>query len=392
MTKHSNHSSELTSYGVDLVGTYPPPIGGVSVHIKRLQQELHFLGIHCLVYDIGATEYKNSWVMPISNAKKWLLSRVFFGSGESIVHYHRSNWKYLALLSIILQLSSSKLVCTLHSLRDEWETSSFTTKLCIRIALNSVDHFIVVAPHIFDKLSSWGVDHRKVSVIPAFIPPRPIQSDYDGIPNYIWEFIEKHSPIITANAFKISFHKDEDLYGIDMCIKLCADLQPDFPNLGFVFCLPDIGDEQYFEKMKLELNQRGLNEHFLFVNETIEYYPILSRSDLFIRPTNTDGDAISIREALSLGIPVICSDIVSRPEVTIRFKTRNSTDLFKKSQHFLLSQLTQQKSARTNLDNNQSQVDNLQKILDVYAKLTNSSNDLGTISTSKSDLTRQDFA
>jgi glycosyltransferase involved in cell wall biosynthesis len=32
-----------------------------------------------------------------------------------------------------------------------------------------------------------------------------------------------------------------------------------------------------------------------------------------LRPTATDGDAVSVREALHLGVPVVASDVVERP-------------------------------------------------------------------------------
>ena len=46
-----------------------------------------------------------------------------------------------------------------------------------------------------------------------------------------------------------------------------------------------------------------------------------------LRTTNTDGDAISIRESLYFDKPVLASDIVSRPDGVAVFKTRNINDL-----------------------------------------------------------------
>jgi glycosyltransferase involved in cell wall biosynthesis len=44
-------------------------------------------------------------------------------------------------------------------------------------------------------------------------------------------------------------------------------------------------------------------------------------SDIFLRPTRSDGDANSIREALYLGVPVIASDCVERPDQVLTFRT-----------------------------------------------------------------------
>jgi glycogen(starch) synthase len=57
---------------------------------------------------------------------------------------------------------------------------------------------------------------------------------------------------------------------------------------------------------------------------------VISRSAALIRPTYTDGDSISVREALALGVPVIASNAVARPAGTVLFETGNSDDLMKK--------------------------------------------------------------
>jgi glycosyltransferase involved in cell wall biosynthesis len=38
-----------------------------------------------------------------------------------------------------------------------------------------------------------------------------------------------------------------------------------------------------------------------------------------VRPTRSDGDALSIREALHAAVPVVASDVVERPEGTLTF-------------------------------------------------------------------------
>lgn len=54
---------------------------------------------------------------------------------------------------------------------------------------------------------------------------------------------------------------------------------------------------------------------------------LMKQCDLVLRPTNTDGDALTIREALYFGVPVIASDAVRRPTGTILFRNRDAKDL-----------------------------------------------------------------
>jgi glycosyltransferase involved in cell wall biosynthesis len=46
---------------------------------------------------------------------------------------------------------------------------------------------------------------------------------------------------------------------------------------------------------------------------------LIAESDLFVRPNDRDGDALSVREALALGVPVVASDVGSRPPEAILF-------------------------------------------------------------------------
>ena len=61
----------------------------------------------------------------------------------------------------------------------------------------------------------------------------------------------------------------------------------------------------------------------MLVHADLSFVKLIKYSDLVLRPTCTDGDALTVREALFLGKPVIASDIVSRPEGTILFKNRD---------------------------------------------------------------------
>jgi glycosyltransferase involved in cell wall biosynthesis len=44
-----------------------------------------------------------------------------------------------------------------------------------------------------------------------------------------------------------------------------------------------------------------------------ELAPAFHRGAVYLRTTRTDGDAVSIREALDAGVPVVASDVVKRP-------------------------------------------------------------------------------
>ncbi|MFN7135061.1 MAG: glycosyltransferase, partial [Myxococcales bacterium] len=62
---------------------------------------------------------------------------------------------------------------------------------------------------------------------------------------------------------------------------------------------------------------------------------VMLASDVFVRPTYADGDALSVREALSLGRPVVASAVGFRPEGTTLFRTGDALDLAEKVERAL---------------------------------------------------------
>jgi glycosyltransferase involved in cell wall biosynthesis len=71
-----------------------------------------------------------------------------------------------------------------------------------------------------------------------------------------------------------------------------------------------------------------IEDNFLFITEPIAVgSSVWKISDIVIRATNTDINAFTILEALSVGVPVIASDCVEREKGTIIFKNRDAHDL-----------------------------------------------------------------
>lgn len=348
---------------VALFGPYPPPYGGVSIHIQRLQNYLLNKNIECIVYDITQFLTSTKELISSSTLKNWPW---IFNCSNSVVHIHNSgaNLKKIILLSILLKMRGNKIIVTYHSLRDNVEQFNWFKKKILQLNLRFISHCVVVSPHIREKFLKLGTNSEKITVIPAFLPPTIIQQDIENIPKEIWDFIDSHNPVISANAFKIRFYDNQDLYGIDMCIDLCANLKDDYPQIGLVFCLPDIGDQNYFKKMKERIVEKSIGSNFLFVNAPYQFYPILMRSDLFVRPTITDGDAVSIREALYLKIPTVSSNVVPRPEGTILFKNQDNNEFTSKVKDILNNwELHKKKLKSINIE------DHIEKIVDIYQKL-----------------------
>ena len=351
-----------------LIGPYPPPYGGVAIHVERIKPILEKENINCFVYNLGhkGVQYTKSSIPQVINIKYpklWILW-YFISSKENLIHNHYTEWK-LAFILGFMSIIGKKLVITIHS-KEFFSKDNWLIKKLIIFALKQYSLIIVVNNDIKNICLSAGIDKSNIKVIPAFISPIIKQKEIMEINKDVSKFIESHSPIISANAYAIAFTKNQEVYGIDICIDLCEKIIKNHKNIGFVFLLSKIGDNEYFEKMQQRIVDKNLEKNFKLIKVTCQFYPILMKSDLFIRPTNTDGDAISVREALYLGIPTIASDVVNRPKGTILFKNRDVNDLTFKVEHALKdNELNKNKIIKTNL------LDYSKQLVDTYQNLFN---------------------
>ncbi len=139
--------------------------------------------------------------------------------------------------------------------------------MMVQFALKSTTALIVVNSDIRKFCISLGVDPDKIYLIPAFIPPVVREAETGVIPQKILDFFDMHDPVLSANAFKIKFFNNEDVYGIDLCIELCHRLKQRWNTLGLLFLLPQTGDKDYFTHLKQRIAELNLENNFLFITE-----------------------------------------------------------------------------------------------------------------------------
>jgi len=348
------------------VGAYPPPIGGISIYIKRMKETMDHQGIPNQIWDYNAIKktqpnviHMNFLTVPFHAATR---------KDVDLIHYNicgMPSKHYIAFFNRHFFRKRKKII-TLHGDSTQLfkkKKNTFQLK-----TLNSFDAIICVKQHDKKYLQDHGITTR-VEEIPPFIPPFPNKEDAQKIDPSIFQFIESHQPVIASNASIIAFHKGEDLYGIDMCIEACAQLKKTYPHIGFIFVLPEIGNLDYYEELCSRIKEKEIEENFLFYHESCEFYPILMKCDVFVRPTNTDGDAVSLREALFFHIPSVASDSVPRPKGTVLFTNRNNKDYYDKLQSTITTHAQHiQKLKEFPRENN------AEKVIQLYQKIINTSN------------------
>ena len=353
---------------IAIIGPYPPPYGGISIHIKRIKNYFEKNHIEYIIYNetriVGYENIIN--VKPIYSYKKFIFKIPFLKFGT--LHFHSNELKIQMLLGCYRFLGK-KIILTIHIERwlDQLAKLNLVGHYLILLSLRNIDKIICVNPRIKKELLYLGFDSKKIEVIPAFIPPTSDEIEIKQLPEYFHKIRHKHKFLVTANAFRISFYKNQDLYGIDLSIELMKRLIDNgYKDIGFIYVIPDIGDYDYFEKMQDLVKKYSLEDNFHFYTEPIAYPAVINMCDLFIRPANTDGDALSVREAISLQRPAIASNVCRRPEGIILFKNRKVDDLYNKVIYVIENYI----KCKKQIESIEFE-DNAEKILEVYKKVLN---------------------
>ncbi|ERI09583.1 glycosyltransferase family 4 protein [Aneurinibacillus aneurinilyticus] len=319
------------------IGVYPPPAGGISVHVERLCDRLEQEQVPFIIYDgNGEGGEKNRAVVPIPEIEKWSW-RYIWQKNEDIIHNHFLRWQMRFTLSL-LKLKGKKVVHTVHSLRNDSEQLGFAQRIMVYLTGLLSDHFIAVSDEIKEKLLELRIPERKISVIPAFIPPTvDMETDTKRIPAYILDVFDRNSQVIVANGGVGNLYNGDELYGLDLCIDMFSKLARENKQLGFIYCITHVVDQDLLERYKERITAHGLEERFLLVYEKIPFYPLIQKAALFVRPTVSDGDAVSIREAIYFGTPTVSSDVVKRPNGVVTFTNRDAEDFTKACREVLYS-------------------------------------------------------
>ena len=139
-------------------------------------------------------------------------------------------------------------------------------------------------------------------------------------------FIKEHTPILLMSAAHLMRVDGQDIYGIDTALEIIKHLQDEYPDIGLIIGLPVIADQLYFEDLLERMKELGVHERIYIQHGNNELLPLFKDIDIFLRPTRSDGDSISVREALYFNVPVVASDVCQRPLGVHTFKTADQAD------------------------------------------------------------------
>ncbi len=296
-----------------LVGDFPPPYGGIAVHVRQLHQFLRQKGVESHVIDIGKGAHRGDGVLPARSAPKlaaYLWQHAFRGW---LLHLHTSGnnpmaWAVVAALGVAGRLLGTPRVVTLHSGLIPAYLASAANRAAAKLALEPYARVVAVSDAVRTALLECGVPDRKIVVHPAFMASQ-VQPTH--APEPLEEVRRRRAPLV---AFA---HHPSPVYGRDVMFRALKIAAEHLPDIGLAVFGPGT-DEPEFRRAARAAAVEGLVEDFGELPHGAAL-ALVQRCDVFVRPTTADGDAVSVREALALGVPCVASDAAPRPKGTRLF-------------------------------------------------------------------------
>ncbi|AKU90667.1 glycosyltransferase family 4 protein [Vulgatibacter incomptus] len=303
-----------------LVGPYPPPWGGIAVHLRALHRLAEDAGIDAEILDIGEGHASRTGEDGVTGAGSHAsfaagLSRAALRGDSLHVHIPGNNLKswLVALAGSRARLHGGGALLTVHSgvAPAFLDSSSFARRIA-RSAATGFRRILCTNSDITGVLRSCGVPGARLEVVSPFLG-QPLSTRGEG--NHRTRF----SPLLSCAL------SPGPQYGEGVLLQALAILSKRLPRVGCLAFGPSTAEATFLARVRAH----GVDRQVVPLGE-LEHDACLdaiSKSDAFLRPTLADGDSLSVREAIAMGRRVVASDAAPRPAGTVLFRRGDPASL-----------------------------------------------------------------
>jgi glycosyltransferase involved in cell wall biosynthesis len=290
------------------LGPYPPPHGGVQTNLLSIREHLRRHGISAPV--INLTRHRRAQGDEVYYPTSALqVAQLLATMPADIIHLHlggRLTARLLGLCLLCTLMPNRRVVLTCHSGGYPAMTATRTLRrLSVRtLVFRRLDAVIAVNEEIASLFEKLGVARSRIHLISPYSPVG-VRDDV-RLPDQLQEFGSAHEPLLTTVGLL------EPEYDLPLQIKALETVRRTFPRAGLVI----VGSGSLESDMRRLIASSAERDHVLLCGDVPHPVTLrlISESDVFLRTTLYDGDSVSVREALQLGVPVIATDNGMRPD------------------------------------------------------------------------------
>jgi glycogen synthase len=341
------------------LGIFPPPWGGVQTNLVAIRDYLRQQEVPAGVISLSRYRRENSDEVYYPHGALEVLL-LLWKLPYRILHMHIGGTETPRLLALGLLCSwlpGHRSVLTFHS---GGYPSSKAGKAAKPASLTGFvfrrfDHVISVNPEIAHVMLRYGVKPERLSTIrPDAAHQAPISPQ---LPERLRNFSEAHSPLLLTVVLL------EPEYDVTLQIETLGAIRQDHPEAGLLI----IGSGSLEAELRQKIAEQPWSGHILLAGDVPhpDTMRAIQDADMLLRTTLYDGDAVSVREALHLGTPVIATDTGLRPPGVVLMKLHDPVSL--------RAAVSQVWSSRGVADGSTSRSvdvsDGLRRLMEVYQRL-----------------------
>lgn len=291
---------------IAIVGSYPPPYGGVSTTVMQLAVHLKHEGYNVRVFadNMEQEDHKNH-VYYFSPREKRLSQNLLFKLREfdpHIIHSHTSTLKTsTALFSKILGIP------LIHQIYGErfplqYETYSARQKWQVKWAAHQARMLIPASQELADFFLKLEISRSQIQVIPCLLPLESIEIEEE---NAYLNGISEDQLVLTTTGY---FPFQNKHYGFDLIPIVAKSLRE--KQINFIWFLIGQGSEAEIHNYRRKLISAGVENCVVFLGE-LERPNILSllqHTHIYVRTKHSDSFGIVIAEAHQLACHCLIGD------------------------------------------------------------------------------------
>lgn len=304
---------------LSLVGPWPAPWGGISVHVRALRELARRAGWDVEVLDTGeghAARDGTDGVRDAGSYARFAAELVRAAAREALLHVHvpGNNVKAWMVACAASRARHGGLLTVHSGLAPALLAASPAARGLARLACAGYARVLCANGDIAAALERCGAPARRLDVVPAWVPGATVP----GAPPAAARAARDRFAALLVAALAPGAQ-----YGEDVLLDAVGRLRR--ADAGLVVYGPGTGDATFAERVA----RSGLSDRVVALGEIDQpaSLGVMSLADVFVRPTRADGDSVSVREALSLGVRVVASDVGHRPPEAVRFRAGDAADL-----------------------------------------------------------------
>jgi len=286
----TNDTASGDSLSIALVGSLPPPPGGVASSIASIKSALDDRNmIHLRV---------------ISWHELWKL--IF--ARPDVIHFNFSRPMKRLAGTLFGRLIGSRVVHTIHGNTFCFEL--FGNALAVKLSHG----FILLNRDVMDRFRERGIQ-KLIQLTPILdTGVRPGSG-----PNCILDGISGRIALVYAHGRQ--FIDGKEVYGFSFV----AQLLPDLAERGYKVFFLDPSATYSLDELDVHGTCAVIHHR-----ASVDFRALLPRMSVYLRPTSTDGNSVAVLEALHAGVPVLASDAVPRPDGVITYRYGDADDFLAK--------------------------------------------------------------